>query len=368
LFLATGKSLVAAVLSVACILALGVDLPLPASGAAAVPASHSAKDKKQKQDPVLKGLPITELTVDEAILHALNRLAYGPRPGDVERVRQMGLAKWIEQQLNPNSIDDKAVEARLESYPTLGMSSASLLAQYPQPKQAEKQAAKQAPVQGEPRPSDPAAAIVARDMQASRARARVPGQEQASRQEQGPTRAPSSEADDTANVRAAPSTAPVAVREPDAASPMKQDPSLQANIATRGAGGKRDQLSVDPNMVPRAIADDSKKPQRVVEELAMAKMTQAIYSQRQLQQIMDDFWFNHFNVFAGKGDEKWLVTSYERDVIQPHALGKFKDLLTATAKSPAMLFYLDNFLALTHELPNARRRNAPEDSQRAGVV
>src|SRR5258708_20165624 len=70
---------------------------------AAIPAA--AKDKK-KADPALKGLPITELSSDEAILHALNRLAYGPRPGDIERVRQMGLAKWIEQQLNPNSIDD----------------------------------------------------------------------------------------------------------------------------------------------------------------------------------------------------------------------------------------------------------------------
>ena len=63
---------------------------------------------------------------DEAILHALNRLAYGPRPGDIERVRQMGLAKWIDQQLNPNSIDDKAVEARLDAYPTLRMSSKQL--------------------------------------------------------------------------------------------------------------------------------------------------------------------------------------------------------------------------------------------------
>ena len=77
------------------------------------------KDKKQKQDPALKGLPITELSPDEAILHALNRLAYGPRPGDIDRVRQMGLAKWIDQQLNPNSIDDKAVDARLENYPDL---------------------------------------------------------------------------------------------------------------------------------------------------------------------------------------------------------------------------------------------------------
>ena len=117
--LAAAKSFVATLLSVACILTLGGDLPLPAAPAP-IPA---AKDKKQKQDPVLKGLPITELSADEAILHALNRLAYGPRPGDVERVRQMGLAKWIDQQLNPNSIDDKAVEARLETYPTLRMSS-----------------------------------------------------------------------------------------------------------------------------------------------------------------------------------------------------------------------------------------------------
>src|SRR4029077_8414309 len=129
-----------------------------------------AKDKKPKQDPALKNLPITELSADEAIFHALNRLAYGPRPGDVERVRQMGLAKWIDQQLNPNSIDDKALEARLENYPTLRMSTAKLIGEYPQPKQAEKQAEKktQAREQGEQRRSDAAAATVARDMQPGR--------------------------------------------------------------------------------------------------------------------------------------------------------------------------------------------------------
>jgi uncharacterized protein (DUF1800 family) len=327
LFLATAKSFVATVLSVACVLTLGVDLPAPA--AAAVPGSNStpdsAKNKKQRQDPALKGLPITELSVDEAILHALNRLAYGPRPGDVERVRQMGLAKWIDQQLNPNSIDDKEVDARLELYPTLRMSSATLLAEYPQPKQAEKQVVKQA-------------------------------QPQASAQAQN------SEVDDMAS---AASSARTAAGDSEASSmkesPMKRDPSQQANAATSGVGGKRDFLSVDPNAVPRAIADDSKKPQRVVEELAMAKMTRAIYSQRQLQQILDDFWFNHFNVFAGKGDDKWLLTSYERDVIQQHTLGKFKDLLTATAKSPAMLFYLDNFLSAD---PRAAGRAAAERAKR----
>src|SRR5271156_3900043 len=159
--LTTPRSFLAAILSVACVFSVGIDVPLLVAKPAA------AKDKKTKQDPALKNLPITELSADEAILHALNRLAYGPRPGDVERVRQMGLAKWIDQQLNPNSIDDKALEARLENYPTLKMSSAKLIEDYPQPKQAEKQAAKRAQAQVEQdqmRRSDAAAAIVSKDM------------------------------------------------------------------------------------------------------------------------------------------------------------------------------------------------------------
>src|SRR3984893_1545565 len=155
--LRTAKSLLSMVLSFACVSTGGIDLPLP--------AATGAKDKKHKQDPALKGLPITDLSADEAILHALNRLAYGPRPGDIEHVRQMGLAKWIDQPLRPRSIDDPALEARLENYPTLRMSSAKLLAEYPQPKQAEKQVGKQA--QGEQRRSDAAAATIARDMQPS---------------------------------------------------------------------------------------------------------------------------------------------------------------------------------------------------------
>jgi len=148
-------------------------------------------------------------------------------------------------------------------------------------------------------------------------------------------------------------------------SPMKDDPAAApdaANVATRGLGGKRDVLGGgDPNAVPRAIADDSKRPARVIEELAMAKVTRAIYSERQLQQVLDDFWFNHFNVFAGKGEDRYYLTSYERDVIQPHTLGKFKDLVTATAQSPAMLFYLDNFLSAD---PRAAARQAAERAAR----
>jgi uncharacterized protein (DUF1800 family) len=333
---ATLKSMLAVLLSFACVLSLGLDLPLPASAAA-------AKDKKPKQDPALKGLPITELTADEAILHALNRLAYGPRPGDIERVRQMGLAKWIDQQLNPNSIDDKAVEARLENYPTLRMSTANLIAEYPQPKQAEKQAARQAQAEGPQSRSDAAAAVIARDMRPT------------------PQRVNSAPAGTSASAAGTPQQ-----EEPAAASPvkevsMKDEPAPGGNVATPGAGGKRDLLGSDPNAVPRAVADDSKRPARVVEELAMAKVTRAIYSQRQLAQIMDDFWFNHFNVFAAKGEDRYYLTSYERDVIQPHELGKFKDLLTATAKSPAMLFYLDNFLSAD---PRAAQRQAAQRAMR----
>jgi uncharacterized protein (DUF1800 family) len=329
---ATPRSILAAVLSFACAFSLTLEL----SASAAIPAA--AKDKKPKQDPSLKGLPITELTADEAIVHALNRLAYGPRPGDVERVRQMGLAKWIEQQLNPNSIDDKAMEARLQDYPTLRMTTAKLIDEYPQPKPVEKQAEKQIQAQArqEQRRSDAAATVVEKDMQ------NVQGQ-------------PANSDVTAATSVSAPQPSP---DNPNAPAPMKQQVS---NAATNGAG-RRDVLGGgDPNNVPRAIADDSKKPQRVVAELSMAKVTRAIYSERQLQQVMDDFWFNHFNVFAGKGEDRYYLTSYERDVIQPHAFGKFKDLVTLTAKSSAMLFYLDNFLSAD---PRAAERQAMQRAMR----
>jgi len=319
---ATPRSFLAVVLSFVCLFSLGVDLP----ALAAVPAA--AKEKKPKFDPSLKGLPITELSADEAILHALNRLAYGPRPGDLERVRQMGLAKWIELQLNPNSIDDRSLDARLADYPTLHLSTTKLIQEYPQPKQAEKQAEKQAHAQQNQSRSDAAASVVEKDMQ--------------------PAAGPAA---NTANSET-PAATPVSVPDnPNAPAPMKQQ-----------APGKRDFLGGgDPNNVPRAIAEDSKRPPRIVAELSMAKVTRAIYSERQLQQVMDDFWFNHFNVFAGKGEDRYYLTSYERDVIQPRALGKFKDLVTTTAKSPAMLFYLDNFLSAD---PRAAERQAMQRAMR----
>src|SRR6266446_1504228 len=234
-FRSGAKPFLSILLSVVFVFPTGIALPTPTAAAA-------AKDKKPKQEPALKGLPITELSADEAILHALNRLAYGPRPGDVERVRQMGLARWIEQQLNPNSIDDRALYARLADYPTLRMSTAKLIDEYPQPKQAEKQAEKraQAQAQQEQRRSDAAAETVARDIQGAQGQAGGGGDGEAVQQ-------------NTTNAKQEMSDAPA---------PMKQEQS-EGNSVTKRVG-KRDVLGGgDPNNVPRAMADDSKRPQRV---------------------------------------------------------------------------------------------------------
>ena len=100
-----------------------------------------------------------------------------------------------------------------------------------------------------------------------------------------------------------------------------------------------------------------KNAQQVVMDLVSQRIIRAAESDRQLNEVMVDFWMNHFNVFAGKGIDRFLLTSYERDVIRPHIWGRFEDLLLATAKSPAMLFYLDN----------ARSVAAPENRARAAL-
>jgi uncharacterized protein (DUF1800 family) len=110
-------------------------------------------------------------------------------------------------------------------------------------------------------------------------------------------------------------------------------------------------------------------PRVVILELQQARLLRAVYSQRQLYELMVDFWSNHFNIFAAKGADRWLTTSYDRETIRPHALGRFKDLLLATAQSPAMLFYLDNWLSASPNTavkitPNNRRRGINENYAR----
>ena len=191
---------------------------------------------------------------DKAILHVLNRIGFGARPGDVERVREQGLAAYIDRQLHPEKVDDSAMQSRLAAFETLRLSSRELTSEFLAP------------------------ALLAR--------------------------------------RDAARNAPPA---PDA---MMSD--------------------APPARTPEQM-EAGRKARQVLVELSEQKIVRAAFSDRQLEEVMVDFWFNHFNVFAGKGATMNHITSYERDVIRPHAFGKFRDLLGATAKSPAMLFYLDNW-------------------------
>ncbi len=189
-----------------------------------------------------------KLTEDQKLLQLLNRITFGPRPGDLARVKQIGIERFLDEQLHPETIDDSDLEKRLEVLPTQRMASAELYQFYPQPQVAEQRA----------------------------------------------------------NEKNAP---PVFGRPP-----------------------------------------------QIVGELVQQKLVRAVSSNRQLQEVLTDFWFNHFNVFAQKEADQWLITSYERDLIRPHALGKFRDLLLATAESPAMLYYLDNWLSAS---PDSRQPRPP---------
>jgi uncharacterized protein (DUF1800 family) len=259
------------------------------SSAAATDQTSSVKQSvvRIKLDKRFKGkLPITELTEDEAIMHAMNRLAYGPRPGDVEYVRRLGLEKWIAQQLQPSSIDDSALDTRLQRYPTVAMSSKKLLEEFPNADQAAKKLG-------------------------------------------------------------------ITKEQYEDQQKSKQQDALAQIIVTGNQNLDKAQQQLAK----------LQGPNRILAELTMAKVDRAIYSNRQLEAVMEDFWFNHFNVFANKGDDKWFVTSYVRDTIRPHTLGKFDDLLLATAKSPAMLFYLDNYLSAD---PAAVARNQQMKAARQG--
>jgi uncharacterized protein (DUF1800 family) len=228
-------------------------VPVAAVSAPAVPARATI------------ALPASTLSEDQRIIHVLNRLGYGPRPGDLERVRQIGLAAYVDRQLDPGRVPDDRLEASLKAFPALTMSVPDLLHGYPEP-----------------------------------------------------------------------------------------DPKLLA----KAQSGEMSQQEI------RQIAPLERRPARIAVELQAAKLTRAVLSERQLQEVMVDFWFNHFNVDARKGAVKWMIADYEQTAIRPHALGKFRDLLLATAQHPAMLFYLDNWMSTKADLVV---RTGPQRGRQMGL-
>jgi len=208
------------------------------------------------------------LSEEQKILHVLNRLGFGARPGDVEKVKKIGIDKYIEQQLNPASIDDAVAENKVKGLEIFSMSTAELFEKYPNPGALLRQlnGGKKAQADAQAKAGDKA------------------GNQQ-----------------DTAAVTA------------DQQRERRQELNeLYRKYDLRPAG----------QILPQIVAN---------------RVLRAVYSERQLQEVMVDFWQNHFNVFSGKNAVRWYIPSYERDVLRKNALGNFKDLLTATAMHPAML-------------------------------
>jgi uncharacterized protein (DUF1800 family) len=257
-----------------------------------------------------------KLSEDQRILHVLNRLGFGARPGDVERVKAMGVDKYIEQQLSPEKIDDSASEAKLQNLETLRMPTAELYEKYPQPGQLLKQLQR--------RDALPADLAAARDNRVK-----------------GGANAPDASAGKAGDAMTAESN-PAANPKPANNNPADQNP--MNNPQYRQA------------MMQYFKENNLRPAQFLTGELQMSRILRAVYSERQLQEVMVDFWTNHFNVYAAKGADRWLLISYDRDTIRPHTLGKFYDLLLADAQSPAMLFYLDNVQSVS---PNAQQQQRP---------
>ena len=258
-----------------------------------------------------------KLSDDQRILHVLNRLDFGARPGDVERVRSMGIENYINQQLFPEKINDSATEAKLQNLETLRMTTAQLYEKYPQPGQLLRQLQR--------RDALPADLAAARD---NRAKGNANATPNANEKKTG---------ESMSGEMTAPANNAANANPNNNANPMNNAEYRRAVYA----------YFKENNLRP---------PQFMTGELQMSRILRAVYSERQLQEVLVDFWTNHFNVFAGKGADRWLLTSYDRDTIRPHTLGKFYELLRATAESPAMLFYLDNFQSVS---PNAQGQMRP---------
>jgi uncharacterized protein (DUF1800 family) len=314
------------------LLLLGCSFP-----AQLAPAQKAVK-KKDKQNPAI--IPIDE---EKRAVHALNRLTFGPRPGDLERIQAMGVDRWIDQQLHPERIDDRTIEARLAPFRTLKMDTQELMENFPSNEMIKAVAEGKRPL-----PSDPLKRAVYQ--------AQLDRYEEKQELKSENVTGAGAQADAVVRPERLKGVSTYADEKAQQLLDTLPDERVKAVLQmseeerralTASLRGRREEFLDGMTPRDRETVMALNDPRQVVDgELVQAKLLRAIYSERQLQEVMDDFWFNHFNVFMGKGVDRYMLTSYERDVIRPHSMGKFEDLLVATAQSPAMLFYLDNWLSV----------------------
>jgi uncharacterized protein (DUF1800 family) len=266
------------------------------------------------------------LTKRERAEHALDRLTFGPRPGDVERVEKVGVERWIDEQLHPEKIDDASLGARLDALPAMRLSTEELIRSYPPPPIIRQVDAGRIAM-----PSDPVERVIYSNALANYRERKEKAQQ---------TQVAGSSFNQAVNV-ANLLRLPVAQRW---TAVLAMQPGTVRPLVQRMTPAERQQLIAGMTPEQKEVLLALVEPNRVVtEELQQEKLLRAVYSERQLEEVMTQFWSNHFNIYLRKnGEMPWYAAGYERDVIRPHAMGRFEDLLVAVAHSPAMLVYLDN--------------------------
>jgi uncharacterized protein (DUF1800 family) len=289
-----------------------------------------------------------KLSKDDQALHALQRLTFGPRPGDLETIKRVGVKKWIDLQLHPEQIaENPEVEARLKPLETLRMSAAETIRTYPR-----RPAIKAIANGKQPPPQDPitrsAVERLAERLKAKKAQTTP---------------------DERPIAQTAPLLTPEQMRSLRNGTPEEKKAILEGipedqmdETIVSLPQGIRSRLLQDATPELRRKLLLANNPQQVLNyDLNEGKFYRAIYSNRQLQEELVDFWYNHFNVYLDKGADRTLVASYEREAIRPHVLGHFRDLLEATANSPAMMFYLDNWQSVAPD--QVRRPNGKKPTR-----
>jgi len=300
---------------------------------AAVPAWTTKKkaevDAKRFQE---------KLTKDEQVLHVLDRLTFGPRPGDVEIVKKIGVKKWIDLQLHPEKIvEDRALEVKLAPLETLRMTQGDTEASYPTP-----QMIRQVAQGRQPLPDDPVArAAVERQVR------RIKVKKDEKDADPMEPAVPLDRLLTQAQIRTLRNGKPDEKKEVLASIPQEQIDDVVIAMPPQ----MRNQLMpIAPESLRRKFMLSNTPQQVIAYDLSEGKLYRAILSNRQLQEQMVDFWYNHFNVFLDKGNDRYMVPSYEREAIRPHVFGHFRELLESTATAPAMLFYLDNWQSVAPDV------------------
>jgi uncharacterized protein (DUF1800 family) len=300
--------------------------------------------------PATKPLALTPLTPRERVEQLLDRFTFGPRPGEVDRVLALGADKWVDQQMNPSAINDDALRKRLASYPTLNMSAEQLIAAFPDGAQVNAVA--------DGKVSYPGDALLGA-MYEVQTYKRNQDRDQKKADGSVTPKVELTDAEKAAQKKADQETASRIFGELYAlpknqrmAALMKMPVADIVTFTTNGnlTGDQRNPLLADfsPREAEtfRAMAGHINTAYNDGDELAQGRMLRDVLSERQLQAVMTNFWFNHFNIYVPKDSDQWYTTGYERDVIAKNALAKFGDLLLATAQSPAMMVYLDNWLSI----------------------